>query len=85
MRSLALTHCRAVSCTAHHIAASSLMEIALRSIDESESFSESTSIGAGSDSLTAGVSTAPRIAALSAAAAFRSVPPTDVSDAATGP
>ena len=74
-------HCRAASCTAHHIAASSWVEMWS---NEAVSMSESRSLGAGADSCTGGVSDAPRIAALSAAAAFRSVPPTDVSDAATG-
>ena len=74
-------HCRAASCTAHHIAASSWVEMWS---NKAVSMSESRSLGAGADSCTGGVSDAPRIAALSAAAAFRSVPPTDVSDAATG-
>ena len=74
-------HCRAASCTAHHIAASSWVGMWS---NKTVSMSESRSLGAGADSCTGGVSDAPRIAALSAAAAFRSVPPTDVSDAATG-
>ena len=79
-------HCRAASCTAHHIAASSWVEMWSNvSMNVSNvSMLESRSLGAGADSCTGGVSDAPRIAALSAAAAFRSVPPTDVSDAATG-
>ena len=80
-------HCRAASCTAHHIAASSWVEMWSNkavSMSESRIAPETGSLGAGADSCTGGVSDAPRIAALSAAAAFRSVPPTDVSDAATG-